>query len=125
MRREAGRVGHWHTGSTQGTFQRAAEVAGAEKAGAASFGIPDAEPLPRWRVLFRLATPGHAEQPTRPVTNVVEASLEVDSFVIGALVGLPSQLGLGEAQKRSDSTAGSVPVLSTVTADLDQHHVGI
>src|SRR4029453_1412101 len=121
MRREAGRVGHWHTGSTQGTFQRAAEVAGAEKAGATSFGIPDAQPLHRWSVLFGLATTGHAEQLTRHGTNVVETSLEVAPFVLGAFVRLPSQLRLGKAQYGRDSTPRGIPVLGTVAGDLDQH----
>src|SRR5215212_3585458 len=79
MRREAGRVGHWHPGSAQATLQRAAEVAGTEKAGATSFGIPDAEPLHRWRVLFGLATTGHAEQLTRHVARVVERQLVTHS----------------------------------------------
>src|SRR5215212_7855930 len=75
MRREAGRVSHWHPGSAQATLQRAAEVAGTEKAGATSFGIPDAEPLHRRRMLFGLATTGHAEQLTRHVARVVERQL--------------------------------------------------
>src|SRR5215212_4545603 len=75
MRREAGRVSHWHPGSAQATLQRAAEVAGTEKTGATSFGIPDAEPLHRWRVLFGLARTGHAEQLTRHVARVVERQL--------------------------------------------------
>src|SRR5215212_4257958 len=174
MRREAGRVSHWHTGSTQATLQRAAEIARTEKAGATSFGIPDAQPLNRRRVLFGLATTGHAEQLTWRVTRVLERqarqpqppgrraadssatatraeqplrpckqrpvvdwsackgsdlcnerSLEVEPLVLGTFVRLPGDLRLGEAQNRRDPTAGSVPVLGTMTADLDQHHVGI
>src|SRR5215207_355191 len=75
MRREAGRVSHWHPGSAQATLQRAAEVTGTEKAGATSFGIPDAEPLHRWSVLFGLATTGHAEQLTWHVAQIVDGGL--------------------------------------------------
>src|SRR5215204_7201110 len=102
MRREAGRVSHWHPGSAQATLQRAAEVAGTEKAGATSFGIPDAEPLHRWRVLFGLATTGHAEQLTWHVAQIVERQARQrpnSRFVLAT----NDRLSTGQSAKRAGS----------------------